>query len=115
MHSADVLTSCSFGGMVKLRLDLQKQCILAIPSLITLFKNLPDSGRHVTSPYQGLFPADRRERRKEPGYEVVVLGARIVLNFLSYLVNEHQQQVCLPGGEQLFDFLLAKTTSCNKY
>ena len=45
--------------------------ILTIPSPINLFKNLPDSGRHVTSPYQGLFPADRRERRKEPGYEDV--------------------------------------------
>ena len=45
--------------------------ILTIPSPINLFKNLPDSGRHVTSPYQDLFPADRRERRKEPGYEVV--------------------------------------------
>ena len=44
--------------------------ILTIPSPINLFKNLPDSGRHVTSPYQGLFPADRRERRKELGYEV---------------------------------------------
>ena len=45
--------------------------ILTIPSPINLFKNLPDSGRHVTSQYQGLFAADRRERRKEPGYEVV--------------------------------------------
>ena len=24
----------------------------------------------MTSQYQGLFPADRRERRKEPGHEV---------------------------------------------
>ena len=42
----------------------RKFIILTIPSPINLFKNLPDCGRHMTSPYQVLFPADRRERIK---------------------------------------------------
>ena len=53
--------------------------ILTIPSPINLFKNLPDCGRHVTSPYQGLFPADSRVRRKEPGYEVEIVSGKFTL------------------------------------
>lgn len=43
---------------------------LNLASQVTLFKNLPDSGRHVTSEEQGLFRAKAEEKRKGLGYEV---------------------------------------------
>ena len=72
--------------------------ILTIPSLINIFKNLPDSGRHVTSPYQGLFPADRRERRKELGYEVA-----LTVDHLCMVPAQQCHQPCKSGRGVLGD------------
>ena len=57
-------------GLRKLTLAVDK-LPLTMPSLVTVLKNLPDSGRDLASLAQGLFTAEVEERRKDPGYEVV--------------------------------------------
>ena len=72
-----------------------RQSILTIPSLQLLSKNIPESGRHVTSPYQGLFSSEyaRAEKRAwERGCFLTCHLSKIVLgngrnSFLTFIMD----------------------------